>query len=135
MMRITPHQNQREFFMPTSSLPGRTDFSLDVIGRHTCNGFDEAFKSTNTSIRPDARPFDMILIGGGTFSGVMASKLFNNDRTRKHRILVLEAGPMTLTEHQQNLPLINPAEVWGVPWNSDSPQTFNREFPGLAFTL
>jgi hypothetical protein len=121
--------------MPTSSTPPRTDFTLDVIGRHACNGFDEALKSTDASIRADARPFDMILIGGGTFSGVIASKIFNNDRTRKHRILVLEAGPMTLTEHQQNLPLINPGEVWGVPWNSDSPQTFNREFPGLAFTL
>jgi choline dehydrogenase-like flavoprotein len=121
--------------MPTSSTPPRTDFTLDVIGRHVCNGLDEALKSMDTSIRPDARPFDMIIIGGGTFSGVVASKLFNNDRTRKHRILVLEAGPMTITEHQQNLPLINPAEVWGVPWNADSPQTFNREFPGLAFTI
>jgi hypothetical protein len=121
--------------MPTSSIPTRTDFSLDVLGRHTCNGLDEVLKSADSSTRSDARPFDMILIGGGTFSGVMAAKLFNNDRTRKHRILVLEAGPMTLTEHQQNLPLINPAEVWGVPWNSDSPQTFNQQFPGLAFTL
>ena len=121
--------------MPTSSTPPRTDFTLDVIGRHVCNGFDEALRSMDTSNRADARPFDMIIIGGGTFSGVLASKLFNNDRTRKHRILVIEAGPMTLTEHQQNLPLINPAEVWGVPWNSDSPQSFNREFPGLAFTV
>jgi choline dehydrogenase-like flavoprotein len=121
--------------MPTSTSAPRTDFTLDVIGRHTCNGFDEAMRSTNQSLRPDARPFDMIIVGGGTFSGVLASKLFNNDRTRKHRILVLDAGPVTLTEHLQNLPMINPTEVWGVPWNSDSPQTWNREFPGLAFTL
>src|SRR5262249_14447062 len=53
----------------------------------------------------------------------------------KHRILVLEGGPVSLPEHQQNLPLINPQEVWGVPWNSDSPQSWNQKFPGLAFTV
>jgi hypothetical protein len=121
--------------MATSSTPQTTDFTLDVLGRYICNGFDEAKQSADRSLRADAKPFDMIVIGGGTFGAVLASHLFQRDKTRQHRILVLEAGPLTLPEHQQNLPMINPGEVWGVPWNSDSPQTWNQQFPGLAFTL
>jgi choline dehydrogenase-like flavoprotein len=121
--------------MPTTPTAQRTDFSIDIYGRYLCNGLDEALRSANPAIRPDARPFDMIVIGGGTFGAVMAAKLFNNDKTRKHRILVLEAGPVSIPEHQQNLPLINPGEVWGVPWNSNSPQSWNQVFPGLAFTV
>ena len=89
----------------------------------------------DTSVRPDARLFDMIVIGGGTFGAVLATRLLRRDKTRTHRILVLEAGPVSLPEHQQNMPQINPGEVWGVPWDSNSPKSWNQQFPGLAFTI
>ncbi|MEU7058194.1 family 16 glycoside hydrolase [Streptomyces sp. NPDC046197] len=120
--------------MPTSLVPQTTDFTLDVLGRYVCNGLDEALASTDTAAHADARPFDLIVLGGGSFGAVLASHLFFNDTSRTHRILVLEAGPFALPEHTQNLPpQLNPGEVWGVPWNSDSPQVWNRRFPGLAF--
>jgi hypothetical protein len=120
--------------MSTSLVPQTTDFTLDVMGRYVCNGLDEALASMNTAKHADARPFDLIVLGGGSFSAVLASHLFFNDTSRAHRILVLEAGPFALPEHAQNLPpQLNPSEVWGVPWNSDSPQSWNQVFPGLAF--
>lgn len=119
----------------TNPTPQRTDFSLDITGRYVCNGLDEYYSSIDTSKRPDARPADMIVIGGGTFGAVLAARLFRRDVTHQHRILVLEAGPVSIPEHFQNLPLINPGEVWAVPWDSHSPQTWNQTFPGLAFTL
>lgn len=120
----------------TSPSSQRTDFTLDVTGRYVCNGLDEAIRSTNRSLDPDAKPFDYIIIGGGSFGSVFASHIFNLDKTRSHRILVLEAGPFLFPEHVQNLPpSLDTNEVWGVPWNSDSPKPWNREFPGLAFNL
>lgn len=113
----------------------RTSFSLDVAGRYVCNTWQEAMDSMDTSRNPGARPFDIIVIGGGTFGGVFASHLFDNDTLREHRILVLEAGPVALPEHAQNLPMLSTDELWGVPWNSDSPKGWNREFPGLAFAV
>src|SRR5215475_1720281 len=114
----------------------RTDFSLDVMGRYVCNGLDEALRSMDRSVDPDAKPFDYIVIGGGSFGSVFASHIFNLDHTRSHRILVLEGGPFLFPEHVQNLPpSLDTNEVWGVPWNSDSPKPWNREFPGLAFCL
>ena len=122
--------------MATSPIPQRTDFSLDVPGRYVCDGLDEALASTDRAAHPDARPFDLIVLGGGSFGSGLASHLLFNDTTHAHRILVLEAGPMVLPEHVQNLPpQISPNEVWGVPWASDSPQSWNRTFPGLAFCL
>src|SRR5262249_10778940 len=114
----------------------RTDFTLDVTGRYVCNGLDEANRSTDRSVAPDAKPFDYIVIGGGSFGSVFASHIFNLDQTRAHRVLVLEAGPFLFPEHVQNLPPdLSTNEVWGVPWNSDSPKPWNREFPGLAFCI
>jgi choline dehydrogenase-like flavoprotein len=134
--------------MATSLTPQTTDFTRDVIGRYVCNGLDEALRSTDTTLRPDARPFDIIVLGGGTFGSAVAQHLFNRDKTRNHRILVLEGGPFVLTEHVQNLPMLGLGvpgptsiadlrmsgqdgiprnEVWGLPWHS------NVQFPGLAY--
>ncbi|MEU4331467.1 family 16 glycoside hydrolase [Nonomuraea dietziae] len=122
--------------MGTSTKPGETDFSLDVIGRYVCNGLDEALASTDSSLHADARPFDLIVLGGGSFGAVLAGHLFARDVTHQHRILVLEAGPFALPEHMQNLPPgLDLANVWGVPWTSDSPQPWNQRFPGLAYCL
>jgi choline dehydrogenase-like flavoprotein len=114
-----------------------TKFTRDVIGRNVCNDLNEALTSTQTTTHPNARPFDLIVIGGGSFGAVLASHLFSLDKTRSHRILVLEGGPMLLPEHVQNLPpgLAGLGDVSGVPWVSDSPQPWNRQFPGLAYCI
>lgn len=130
--------------MATSPNSPVTDFTRDVLGRFTCNGLDEALRSADKSVRPDARPFDLIILGGGSFGGVLAQHLLYNDKAHSHRILVLEAGRFVLPEHVQNLPVLglNPpppamhdpgprAEVWGLPWQTDVP----RGFPGLAYCL
>ena len=129
----------------TSSTPQNTDFSRDILGRYTCNGLDEALLSTDTSVRVDARPFDVVVIGGGSFAGVLAEHLFAADTAHRRRILILEAGRLALPEHVQNLPVLglNPpgpttsdpgvvrAEVWGLPWRTDVP----GGFPGLAYCV
>src|SRR5690349_4899215 len=89
---------------PPNSQP--TDFSLDVLGRYICNGLDEALRTVDTNIRPDARPFDVIIIGGGTFGSALAQHIFYQDKTHSHRVLLLEAGPVVLPEHVQNLPML-----------------------------
>lgn len=131
--------------MRTTAVPQATDFTLDVVGRYTCNGLDEALASSDAALHPNARPFDVVVIGGGSFGPIVAQHLFANDPTRTRRILVLEAGRYALPEHVQNLPALglNPPgptsvdpggarnEVWGLPWRSDVP----RGFPGLAYCL
>ncbi|MCW6006766.1 DUF1080 domain-containing protein [Micromonospora sp. CPCC 205371] len=122
----------------------RTSFSLDVFGRYVCNTYQEATASG---------PFDLIVVGGGTFGAALAHYLFGNDRARVRRILVLEGGPFLLSEHVQNLPLpglgapgpgeatsiadLRAAgadrtprrEVWGLPWHSST------RFIGLAYCV
>jgi choline dehydrogenase-like flavoprotein len=119
-----------------------TTFSLDDIGRYVCNTLDEAKASQDPAVHSDARPFDFIIVGGGSFGAVAATHLFDIDTSHRYRILVLEAGPLAFPEHVQNLPSDlsppgkgNPGTVWGQPWDSDSPQNFNRDFPGLAFCI
>lgn len=142
--------------MPTPPRAETTAFSLDIAGRYICNGLDEAIASTTG--RPDARQFDIIVIGGGTFGAAIAEHLWFRDQQRRHRILVLEGGPVTLQEHVQNTtllgldvpgassiaalkkaerdagrsdadPLPPRNEVWGLAWHSSTP------FPGLAYTI
>ena len=123
----------------TFPAPQRTDLGIDVLGRYVCNGLDEALHSTDRNARrpdgsgqEDARPFDVIVVGGGSFGGVVAQHLFTQDRSHSHRVLVLEAGPFSLSEHVQNLPLIGGVgEVWGLPWRADP----GLGFPGLAYTV
>jgi len=116
-------------------LTERTTFTLDVLGRYTANTWQEVIDSQNQALDPHARPFDVFIIGGGTFGPALASRLFSNDHTRARRILLIEAGPLALPEHVQNLPSLGTDEVWGVPWNSDSPLPQDRSFPGLAYCL
>src|SRR5690349_1234120 len=129
----------------TSRDPQTTDFSRDILGRYTCNGLDEALASADATSRPDARPFDVVILGGGSFAGVLAQHLFVQDQARRHRLLVIEAGKLALPEHVQNLPMLGlnapgpvtsdpgvaRAEVWGLPWRTDVP----NGFPGLAYCL
>jgi choline dehydrogenase-like flavoprotein len=129
--------------MPASPFPEDTSFTLDILGRYSVNSLDEALDSADPTRRfSDARPFDHIVIGGGSFGAVLATRLFNLDISHRHRVLVLEAGPLALPEHVQNLPPdFGPpgkggaGTVWGQPWQSDSPQSFNQGFPGLAFCV
>lgn len=111
-----------------------TEFALDVLGRYVCNSFGEALASSDAAYRAmsrdvqgnpmpprgDLRPFDFIVIGGGTFGAAVAEHLWFRSTGRSERILVLEAGPFLLAEHQQNLPSLGLGrEVWGLPWRSD----------------
>lgn len=121
-----------------------TDFALDVLGRYVCNTFDEALASSDAAYRANAtdvkgnrlpprgdmRPFDFVIIGGGTFGAAVAEHLSYRSTDRSERILVLEAGPLLLAEHMQNLPNLGLGnEVWGQPWNS------NLTFTGLAYCI
>ncbi len=144
--------------MATSPTPQYTDFTRDVLGRFICNGLDEALNSTpEGSNRPDARDFDIIVIGGGTFGSAIAQQLFANDCAGNHRILVLEGGPFFVPEHNQNMsagighpgdklangearsiaslraqghPDGQPySEVWGLPWHSPI------GFTGLSYSI
>lgn len=139
----------------TTSQPQTTDFTKDVLGRYINNGLDEALNSTSKNgQRPDgsptddARPFDVIVIGGGSFGPVFAQHLFSKDQTHSHRILMLDAGSLLLTEHVQNYPpfglgvpppvendpFVTRNEVWGLPWRAD-PSKVPQGFPGLAYCL
>jgi choline dehydrogenase-like flavoprotein len=123
-----------------------TDFTQDVLGRYVCNTLDEALTSTQGA--RDARPFDIIVIGGGSFGPVFAQHFFARDKDRHHRILVLDAGSLVLTQHFQNYPPMDygPAgpveadpfvprnEVWGLPWRFDK-DNIPIGFTGLAYCL
>src|SRR6266849_1906365 len=143
--------------MASPSNAERTAFSLDVLGRYVCNGLDEALRSADRNARRpdgspqnDARPFDIIVLGGGTFGAAVASHIFNADKAHRHRVLVLEGGPFLLTEHLQDLPMVGlnvpgatsiaalraagqdrrpREEVWGLAWHSSTP------FVGLAYCV
>jgi 3-keto-disaccharide hydrolase/GMC oxidoreductase len=93
-----------------------TTFTLDNIGRFLCNTLQEALDSTGQIIGGRTRAFDTIIIGGGTFGCVVAEHLFITDTSRSRRILVLDAGPMVLPEHVQNMPYMGGAPDLRVPW-------------------
>ncbi len=124
-----------------------TSFTKDVQGRYLCNNLAEvdAWKSTG------GRPFDFIIVGGGTFGSAIAEHLWFRQKQAGGglRTLVVDAGLFSVPEHVQNtgiLGLADPAnpfflndslpqpepprnEVWGIPWKSTIP------FKGIAYTL
>ena len=73
----------------------QTQFTRDVMGRYVCNTFAEAVASG---------PFDVIIIGGGTFGLSLAQDLHFRSggggfKPDNFRVLVLEAGPYVFEEH------------------------------------
>src|SRR5215471_4128588 len=101
-----------------------TTFTLDNMGRFLCNTLQEAIDSATVTLAGRRRDFDVIVIGGGTFGAVIASRLFLNDDTHSRRILVLESGPFVLPEHFQNMTFIGGVPDFRVPWDSH---------PGLGY--
>ena len=80
----------------------RTTFSVDGLGRFTCNTWDEILAAQ------DGGQFDVIIVGSGMYGAYTAAKLFEQGRRMSDtqdapRILVLESGPFLITEHIQNL--------------------------------
>lgn len=87
----------------------QTPFTRDILGNYVCNTFSEAQNSG---------PFDVVIIGGGTFGLALAQDLLfrtqrqglgalpedSQWRPAGFRILVLEAGPFALPEHTQDIP-------------------------------
>ena len=120
-----------------------TLFSFDGQGRWLCNTLSEALWSAGIATDPafgppppDARPFDVIVIGGGTFGSVFAQHLLASDKTNSRRILVLDAGLYSLPEHEQNLPFgaSPPTPGFREPWVSNLGNPHGG-FTGLLFTL
>lgn len=123
----------------------QTSFTKDVQGRYLCNDISEV----NTWQSAGGRPFDFIVVGGGTFGSAIAEHLWFRQTQAGGglRTLVIEAGLFTVPEHVQNTGiqgLNNPAapfflnenapqpeparnEVWGIPWKSTT------AFMGLAY--
>ncbi|GFG19102.1 DUF1080 domain-containing protein [Aspergillus udagawae] len=109
-----------------------TIFTRDILGNYSCNTFPEAVATG---------PFDVIIIGGGTFGLTLAQDLFFRSKRfdqgpgrvpedvlkpLNYRILVLEAGPFTLPEHVQaipNLGLSDPGPKPPFPPGSTLPAT------------
>jgi choline dehydrogenase-like flavoprotein len=128
-----------------------TTFTRDVLGRYIGNTFDEVLVTIDANARiaaglpprSDLRPFDFIIVGGGTFGAALAEHLWFRTRNRNERILVLDGGPFVLPEHVQNLPVLGlgagdprknhqpQKEVWGLAWNTSDPVGF----PGLAYCV
>ena len=108
-----------------------TTFTLDNMGRFLCNTLQEATDSATVTVPGRPRGFDVIVIGGGTFAAVTASRLFLNDLTHSRRILVLESGPFTLPEHFQNMPYMGGTPDFRAPWDSHPA----LGYPGLLFSI
>jgi hypothetical protein len=59
--RLESNATPERTAMPTSPRAKRTDFSLDITGPYTCSGLEAL-----ASVRPGTRPFDLIVVGGGS---------------------------------------------------------------------
>ena len=134
--------------MSIGSTSQGTDFALDVLGRYVCNGFDEALANSDPGYRAaaglpprgDMRPFDFIIIGGGTFGAALAEHLWFRSADRSERVLVLEAGRWSCRStcrtsrssgSARRRAHRSPAqkEVWGLAWHA------GIAFPGLAYCV
>lgn len=124
-----------------------TSFTKDIQGRYLCNDINEV----NAWQAAGGRPFDVIVIGGGTFGAAIAEHIWFRQRQAGGglRTLVIEAGLFTVPEHVQNAGIqgfVDPFnavflnenapqpepprnEVWGVPWKSTT------AFKGLAYAI
>ena len=107
-----------------------TQFTRDILGNYTCNTFAEAVGSG---------PFDVIIVGGGTFGLSLAQDLFfrtkrsglgsdpqDTLRPSNYRILVLDGGPFALPEHSQDLPNLGLFAPGGQP-SASSPLPATRQ--------
>lgn len=130
--------------MPIQMQAEVTSFTLDNPGRYLCNTLQEALYSAGVPVAGQAalkngRPFDVIIVGGGTFGCVVAQHILSNDVTRSRRILVLEQGPLVLQEHEQNTPFVGGASPpLREPWVSDLASLNNGRhggFSGLLFAI
>lgn len=113
-----------------------TALAIDVLGRYVCNTWDEA-------VNNGGAPFDVVVIGAGMYGAYAAAKAYRQGAAQGLRVLVLEAGPLLVTEHVQNLsriglnvagpvasdPGVARERVWGLPWRSNQP------FVGLAYAV
>src|SRR6267143_1127153 len=78
------HADIREASMNIGSPVLGTDFALDALGRYVCNTVDEALANSDPVYRAaaqlpprgDMRPFDFLVIGGGTFGAAVAEQLW-----------------------------------------------------------
>ncbi len=135
---LIPHPDQSQR-VPVQS----TEFAYDVMSRFVCNTWSEVLESNGqipgATLYP--RAFNVIVIGGGTFGAAIAQHLFQQDQTHSLRIVVLEAGPFVLPEHQQNLPMMGSAlPAMRRPWQAsnspkDHPVPLDRNYPGLLFAI
>src|ERR1044071_7729629 len=79
----------------------RTSFTKDVPGRYLCNDITEvnAWKSGG------GRPFDVIVVGGGTFGAAIAEHIWFRQKQAGGglRTLVIEGGLFVWGEHAQNV--------------------------------
>src|SRR5215813_13391591 len=135
------HRRRRDMPKTTES----TSFTKDIQGRYLCNDINEV----NAWQSGGGRPFDVIVIGGGTFGAAIAEHIWFRQREAGGglRTLVIEAGLFTVPEHVQNTGIqgfVDPRdpfflnenapqpepprnEVWGLAWKS------NIAFKGLAY--
>src|ERR1043166_4735091 len=120
----------------------QTSFSHDLLGRYTCNTWDEV-------VNNGGEPFDVVVIGAGMYGGYIADKIYLAGDGIGLRVLVLDGGGFLAPTHLQNLPKIGvsvPAQtigpvtgndkdpgpqsiVWGYPWHSA------QNCPGLAYCM
>jgi choline dehydrogenase-like flavoprotein len=105
-----------------------TTFAIDVPGRYICNTWEEATQNGGVA-------FDAVVIGAGMFGAYCAEKIYRLGPNL--RVLVLDAGPLLVTEHVQNLariglnaagPKKDPSGKFDVPVvvNADDPGTRER---------
>jgi choline dehydrogenase-like flavoprotein len=124
-----------------------TTFTFDTQGRYLGNTLDETLHSAGIPVGlgtppPDARPFDVIVVGGGSFGVLLGQHLLATDDTFSRRVLVLERGRYVIPEHEQNLPYtggVTPGfrEVWVSDLDTGGAGSVNRHggFAGLQLAV